>query len=135
MMRIAWPLYGIPDPGREPLHRTLTVTLAVSACALAVAAASGAAPAAKPPSTSSTGVGTVFLPNPVAELQDQSLTDQKDADYAALQPAYHDVKLTNLDGSGFLVGDWANVLSETGDPAYSATNTFRYHRHDDRFEQ
>jgi len=117
------------------LHRTLTVTLAVSACALAVAAASGAAPAAKPPSTSSTGVGTVFLPNPVAELQDQSLTDQKDADYAALQPAYHDVKLTNLDGSGFLVGDWANVLSETGDPAYSATNTFRYHRHDDRFEQ
>jgi hypothetical protein len=90
---------------------------------------------ANPGPGASTGVGTVFLPNPVAELQDQSLTDQKDADYAALQPAYHDVTLTNLDGSGFLRGDWANVVSETGDPAYSRTNTFRYHRDDDRFEQ
>jgi zinc metalloprotease ZmpB len=43
--------------------------------------------------------------------------------------------LTNLDGSGFLVGDWAQVVSETGDPAYSASNEFRFHRNDDRFEQ
>ena len=35
--------------------------------------------------------GGCSCPNPVAELQDQSLTDQKDADYAALQPAYHTV--------------------------------------------
>ncbi len=83
----------------------------------------------------STGSGRVFLPNPVAYLQDQSLTDQKDADYAALQPAYHVVTLTNLDGSGYLRGDWANVVSETGDPAFSASNTFLYNRHDDRFEQ
>jgi zinc metalloprotease ZmpB len=86
-------------------------------------------------SAGSTGTGTVFFPNPVAQLQDESLTDQKDADYAALQPAYRNVTLTNLDGSGTLTGDWAQVVSETGDPARSSTNTFTYHRNDDRFEQ
>jgi hypothetical protein len=45
------------------------------------------------------------------------------------------VILTNLDGSGFLAGDWAQVVSETGDRAYSASNEFRYRRDDDRFEQ
>jgi hypothetical protein len=88
-----------------------------------------------PPSGSSTGTGRVFLPNPVADLQDQSLTDQKDADYAALQPAYHTVRLTHLDGSGFLHGDYAYVVSETGNPAYSPTNTFAYNRSQDEFEQ
>jgi hypothetical protein len=83
----------------------------------------------------STGSGQVFLPNPVAELQDQTLTDQKDANYPALQPAYHVVTLTNLDGSGYLRGDWANIRSETGDPAFSSDNTFIYTRDDDRFEQ
>lgn len=106
---------------------------ALLACAVAVLA--GTAAAGKGPSGSSTGIATVFWPNPVASLQDQTLTDQKDADYAALQPAYRDVTVTNLDGSGFLVGDWAQVVSETGDPAYSPTNTFTYHRSDDRFEQ
>jgi zinc metalloprotease ZmpB len=91
--------------------------------------------AAKIGNGSSTGSGRVFLPNPVAELQNQNLTDQKDADYAALQPAYHVVTLRNLDGSGFLRGDWANVLSETGNPAFSPTNTFLYNRHQDEFEQ
>lgn len=91
--------------------------------------------AAKPGPGSSTGTGRVFFPNPVASLQDQTLTDQKDADYAALQPAYRLVTLTNLDGSGYLRGDWANITSETGAPAYSPDNTFIYGRHDDRFEQ
>jgi Fungalysin metallopeptidase (M36). len=100
--------------------------------ALALAPAGAAS---KPPSVGSTGVGTVFFPNPVAQLQDQSLTDQKDADYAALQAAYHHVVLTNLDGSGYLVGDWANIRNATGTPAYSATNQFAFHRNDDRFEQ
>jgi hypothetical protein len=45
------------------------------------------------------------------------------------------VTLTNLDGSGYLHGDWASVVSETGDPAYAADANFRYGRHDDRFEQ
>jgi zinc metalloprotease ZmpB len=83
----------------------------------------------------STGTGQVFLPNPVADLENQSLTDQKDADYAALQPAYHIVTLTNLDGSGYLRGDWANIRGETGNSAFSSTNTFIYTRDDDRFEQ
>lgn len=83
----------------------------------------------------STGTGQVFLPNPVAFLQDQSLTDQKDANYTALQPAYQIVTLTNLDGSGYLRGDWANIRGETGDPAFSEDNVFIYTRDDDRFEQ
>jgi hypothetical protein len=49
--------------------------------------------------------------------------------------AYHDVTLTNLDGSGRLSGDFATVVSETGNPAFSSTNTFRYTRHQDEFEQ
>jgi len=45
------------------------------------------------------------------------------------------VTLTNLDGSGYLQGDWANVRGETGTPAYSQANTFLFGRSDDRFEQ
>lgn len=108
--------------------------IALGVIVLAAAALAGVA-VAKGPSNNSTGTGTVFFPNPVAQLQDQTLTDQKDADYAALQPAYRNVTLTNLDGSGTLTGDWAQVVSETGDPARSTTNTFTYHRTDDRFEQ
>jgi hypothetical protein len=93
------------------------------------------ATAANPPSGSSTGVGSVFVTNPVQSLGDESLTDQKDTDAAVPAAAYHDVTLTHLDGSGFLRGDYATVLSETGNPAYSATNTFRYTRHQDEFEQ
>ena len=109
--------------------------IAFALCVIASLVLAPAISAVKPPSTSSTGSGTVFFPNPVAQLQDQSLTDQKDADYAALQPAYHTVTLTNLNGSGYLVGDWANIRATTGTPAYSATNQFLYHRNDDRFEQ
>ena len=96
---------------------------------------SGSALAAKNATGTSTGTGQVFLPNPVAELQDQSLTDQKDANYQALQSAYHIVTLTNLDGSGYLQGDWANILNETGNRTFSETNTFVYTREDERFEQ
>jgi len=105
---------------------------AVGVLALTLTAA---ALATKPGPGLSTGTGQVFLPNPVAALGNQSLTDQKDADYPALAGAYAMVTLTNLDGSGFLKGDWANIRSETGTPAYSATNTFVYRRDDDRFEQ
>jgi hypothetical protein len=104
-----------------------------------VAAAS--ATAAKPPSPSDLGTGRVFVPNPVADAGvgsfafRESLTDQKDADYAALQPAYHDVTLRDLDTSGYLRGRWANIVSETGNPAYSPGHTFIYNRHQDEFEQ
>jgi hypothetical protein len=108
---------------------SMRVALTIVASAIVVSAAG------KPPAGSALGAGTVFLPNPVADLGDETLTDQKDTDYAALAPAYHDVVLTNLDGTGFLVGDWAQVVSETGAPAYSPSNEFRYRRDDDRFEQ
>jgi hypothetical protein len=100
-----------------------------------MAAVPSASYAAKPGPGASTGVARVFLPNPVQSLGDQSLTDQKDSAGAVPDGGYYLVPLTNLDGSGFLVGDWANVRSETGDPAYSPTNTFVYDRDDDRFEQ
>ena len=111
--------------------RVLALTVALLAAAVVVVAAL----AAKPGSSSSTGVGSVFVTNPVQSLGDESLTDQKDSDAAVPAAAYHTVTLTNLDGSGFLSGDYATVLSETGNPAYSPTNTFRYTRSQDEFEQ
>jgi hypothetical protein len=112
--------------------RKLLVVLAAGGLLIATAAT---ATAAKPGPGASTGTGSVFVPNPVQSLGDQTLTDQKDADAAVPAAAYHQVTLTNLDGSGFLRGDWAAVVSETGNPAYSPTNTFRYTRHQDEFEQ
>src|SRR4051794_3470992 len=91
--------------------------------------------AAKPGPGSSTGTGTVFVSNPVQSLGDEPLTDQKDSDSAVPASAYYKVTLTNLDGSGFLRGDYANIVSETGNPAYSPTNTFDYTRSQDEFEQ
>ncbi len=109
--------------------------LAAVAALCAVLANSSSTSAANTGPGTTTGTGKVFAPNPVATLQDLSLTDQKDADYAALQPAYRIRTLTNLDGSGYLRGDWAIVRSETGNPAFSDTNSFVYGRNDDRFEQ
>ena len=43
--------------------------------------------------------------------------------------------LTDLDGSGFLRGRWAEIVGETGNPAYSPTNAFFYNRSQDEFEQ
>ena len=84
---------------------------------------------------STLGTAQVFVPNPVQSLGDESLTDQKDSDAAVPPAAYHAVRLTNLDGSGFLRGDYANVYSSTGNLAFSPTNTFVYTRHQDEFEQ
>jgi zinc metalloprotease ZmpB len=106
----------------------------LATAALVTASATSAAAASTGPAGSA-GTGTVFVPNPVQSLGDESLTDQKDADAAVPAAAYHDVRLTNLDGSGTLSGDYATVVSETGKPARSPTNTFRYTRHQDQFEQ
>ena len=111
----------------RPLLALLAIALLLTIPALAVAK--------QPAGIGSTAPARVFLPNPVATLQNESLTDQKDADYAALQPAYRWVTLTDLDGTGFLCGRWACVTSETGAPAYEPDGTFDYNRHDDRFEQ
>ena len=106
----------------------------VLALAMAVVVVAAASAGKTGPGTS-TGSAQVFVPNPVQSLGDESLTDQKDADSAVPAAAYHTVQLTNLDGSGFLSGDYATIYSETGNPAYSPTNTFAYTRHQDEFEQ
>jgi Zn-dependent metalloprotease len=108
----------------------------IGLCVLIVAVALAAvASGGKVGNGSSTGSALVFVPNPVQSLGDESLTDQKDADSAVPAAAYHAVTLTNLDGSGFLHGDYANVYSSTGNLAFSPTNTFAYTRHQDEFEQ
>ena len=57
--------------------------------ALVLLAAASAAIAAKPGPGTSTGTGSVFVSNPVEDLNDQSLRDQKDSDAAVPAAAYH----------------------------------------------
>lgn len=111
------------------VRRTLTLALVLGV--LAVPALGRTALAASDPSTA---LGRVFLPNPVVTLQDESLTDQKDRDYAALADAYQVITLTNLDGSGYLHGDFAYV-SGTKSDAYSANGEFLFARSHTWFEQ
>jgi hypothetical protein len=85
-------------------HRFLFTAIFAATAAWTVTAAKGGV---------TTAAATAFLPNPVADLQDQSLTDQKDADYPALAPAYRSVTLTT----------------------YSPSGQFNYHRDQDQFEQ
>jgi hypothetical protein len=86
-----------------------------------------------------TAPGQVFFPNPVQSLQDESLTDMKDADYFSADPflrtAYKSVTLTDLDSSGTLTGTYAKVLTQTGKAAKRSADGFVYTRDDDRFEQ
>jgi len=114
------------------MRSRLFIAATVLAAAVAIVAVAGAG---KIGNGTSTGSALVFVPNPVQSLGDESLTDQKDSDAAVPAAAYHAVTLTNLDGSGFLQGDYADVYSSTGDRAFSPTNTFAYTRSDDRFEQ
>ena len=99
------------------------------------AAVPAAAQAAKPAPTGATAPAQVFFPNPVQSLEDESLTDRKDTDYAALAPAYARKTLTDLDGSGTLTGAYARVVSETGTPARNTGDGFVYRRDEDQFEQ
>jgi Zn-dependent metalloprotease len=80
------------------------------------------------------GKSKVFDPNPVVTLQDESLTDMNDQDYPGLAGAYRTVKLTNLDGTGFLRGQYVDI-DLGSDTAFSAREKFVYGRDDDRFEQ
>ena len=109
--------------------RRVAVTVA-AASSMLIALVSAATAVAR----GGTAQGRVFAPNPVVTLQNENLTDQKDADYAALQPAYKIVTLTNLDGSGYLHGDYAYVTGTKND-AYSATGQFLYGRSHKWFEQ
>jgi Zn-dependent metalloprotease len=80
------------------------------------------------------GTGKVFSPNPVADLQAEQLTDHSDRNSAVPDVAYHTVKLTNLDGSGFLHGDFASIADPVNKQPRSASNTFNFLRADDFFE-
>ena len=60
----------------------------VIAVAAACAAIAPAADAAKPTPTGGTAPAQVFFPNPVEWLENESLTDRKDANYGALAAAY-----------------------------------------------
>ena len=117
------------------LQKKPTVLLATAACLVTGLALAAPAAATKPGSGTDTGAGSVFKVNPVQSSGNESLTDQKDSGTAVPTSEYATVQLRNLDGSGNLVGKWANVRSTTGVPAYSPTNTFVYSRDDDRFEQ
>ena len=122
------------------MHLSKTAVRAAVSLSLAVAlgvplAAAGPAGATKPGSDSSTGVGRIFMVNPVQSSGDQELTDEKDSATAVPDSEYADAQLRNLDGSGYLRGDWVDVQSATGTPAFSTTNTFLYDRHEDQFEQ
>jgi hypothetical protein len=80
------------------------------------------------------GQGQVFDPNPVVTLKDESLTDRHDVNYTKLKKAYFIRTLTNLDGSGFLRGDYADVTGADGH-AHSADVRFLYKRSNPWFEQ
>jgi hypothetical protein len=109
--------------------------VAATSALLAALLVSPPAGATKPAPSTSTGTARIFMVNPVQSTGDQSLTDQKDAASAVPASAYTIAQLRNLDGSGYLRGSWVAVSSATGTPAYSSTNSFRYYRDQDQFEQ
>jgi hypothetical protein len=115
------------------VRAAMSLSLAAAVC-VPLAAASPA-DATKGGSGSSTGTGRVFMVNPVQSSGNQDLTDQNDSATAVPASEYRDMPLRNLDGSGYLRGDWVTVESATGTPAFSTTNTFLYDRHEDQFEQ
>ena len=94
---------------------------------------------ARVPGGCTTGEGMVFMPNPVVTKGNWTgLTDQKDADYDLLNDQRVSVSLPYLDGSGYLRGTYAYVVSSTGDLAYSTPDAgcaYDYTRHQDQFEQ
>jgi hypothetical protein len=112
----------------------MRATRAIAVTSLLTAAIGMAAPSAVP-AAPTTGVGQVFMVNPVQSSGDQGLTDGKDSATAVPATQYALVPLRNLDGSGTLTGRWANVRAETGTPARAPDGRFVYNRHDDQFEQ
>jgi hypothetical protein len=80
------------------------------------------------------GAGTVFDPNPVVKLQDESLTDQDDAASAVPAKAYRVVRLTNLDrGKTTLQGSYANNISDNA--VTSRHRLYFFNRENDHFEE
>jgi zinc metalloprotease ZmpB len=118
------------------LRRCLLTATVVTSLVGTVVAGPGAAAKPVPATFTSTARGTVFLPNPVQQTGLQSLTDRKDSDYAALQPAYRRVTLTDLEGSGSLTGRWVRVKSETGRAVrFDGGELPAFHRDADQFDR
>ena len=109
--------------------------VAVASVFALLALSTSVSSARQPANGGSTALAWVFVTNPVASSGNQGLTDNRDADSATLNAEMETVTLTNLDGSGYLRGTWAFVISETGVPAFETDGTYYYTRHDDRFEQ
>ncbi|HJP88967.1 MAG TPA: hypothetical protein VJ850_08040 [Candidatus Limnocylindrales bacterium] len=116
---------------RRALAASLIASLAIAAPVAPLVAS------AKQPTGCTTATAMVYLPNPVVANGGSyaGLEDNKDADSPLLDSLRVQVTLTGLDGSGFLRGQYAYVVSNTGDLAYSTDCTYDYTRHDDRFEQ
>src|SRR3954451_14910292 len=73
------------------------------------------------------GVGRVFDPNPVVALQNESLTDNDNADGPQFARAYRIVPLTQLDrGRSTLQGAYANNISDK--PVTSKHRVFLFNR-------
>jgi len=113
----------------------LTVGGVAGLAAVALVAASTFANASDDAFTRS-ATATVFYPNPVTTLGNESLVDGKDADAPVFGAAYAQVTLNHLDGSGHLVGQFVRVKSATGQAATASGGAFPpYHRDADQFEQ
>ncbi|MEP7041223.1 MAG: M36 family metallopeptidase [Chloroflexota bacterium] len=118
------------------MPRSRSSRILISFIALAVLTTAPATASAAPFNGGGvTASALVFYPNPVVTSGNLALTDQKDADYAALNNERVRVLLTNLDGSGSLCGAWACVVGSTKSGAFETDGTYFYTRHDERFEQ
>ena len=118
------------------MPRSRSARVVISLVAMSVLAMTPATASAAPfMGGGITASGLVFNPNPVVTSGNLALTDQKDADYAALNDERVRVLLTNLDGSGSLCGAWACVVNSTKSGAFETDGTYDYTRHDERFEQ
>jgi hypothetical protein len=121
---------------QRPARRRTALATTIGLCAVTALASATTSVQAAPPASGHDVAATVFFPNPVQTLGDQTLTDRKDSDYAALAPAYRQVTLTDLDASGSLSGRYVRVKSQTGSAvAVSGTSLPAYHRDADQFEQ
>jgi len=101
--------------------------------AVLVDAATGAVVRVESLTKEANGSGTVFEPNAVVTLQNESLTDSNNANLAVFAPAYKTVTLTQLDASGNLIGAYADNVSKKA--VKSATHTYNFNRSQVGFEQ
>jgi hypothetical protein len=120
------------------MSRRALIAAAALVGSLLIAGPAAPAALAKQPTGCTTAEALVFMPNPVVSSGSYAgLEDNKDADSDALNAQRVSVQLTGLDGSGYLRGQYAYVVSSTGDLAYATGPdcAYDYTRHDDRFEQ